>query len=87
MDLEDAYHSLRTMEEDFENWYRLEEDEDIAEEKEQFSHTKLMLELGEYDEGDYEYLKWLVSRLPVEDEYYYETIMTFIDALSREYLV
>ncbi|MCD8293711.1 MAG: hypothetical protein LUE27_00480 [Clostridia bacterium] len=91
MDLEEAYEALRIMESDFENWYPVDEDDEFGMQfyKDMFSHTKLMLEIGEYTGGDFEYLKGLLSILEGDDDhtYYNETIMTFYGALLGEYVV
>jgi hypothetical protein len=94
--IESAFLVLNDMMDTFEQWYPqhydfLPEEEqehlskaEMEEAKEQFAHTKLMLELGEYRSDDYDYLKWLQDRV-LDNEQYFEALNIFIYALSEEY--
>lgn len=94
--IESALWVLGDMEDTFEQWYPqhfdfLPEEEqerftptELKEAKNQFSRTKLNLELGEYGVEDYDYLKEISDRV-LDNEQYFEALNTIIYALSEEY--
>lgn len=94
--IESALWVLSDMEATFEQWYPrhfdfLPEEEqekfsksEMKAAKDQFSRTKLNLELGEYSYADYDYLKEILDRV-LDNEQYFEAVNTIIYALSEEY--
>lgn len=86
-DLKKAFAVLNKMMETFKDWFPFDADYDENDRKnaeESFARTKLCLELGEYDNDDYEYLFWIREKCAGYQEYDW-AIGVFITALSDEY--
>lgn len=94
--MQDALWVLSDMEATFEQWYPQHFDflpeeeqerlssEELREAKNQFSRTKLNLELGEYTSFDYDYLKEIEDRV-LDNDQYFEAVNAIIYALGEEY--
>lgn len=86
-DLKKAFSILNDMMDRFRAWFPFDEtydESDKQDAEEAFARTKLLLELGEYTENEYEYLFWLREKCAGYEEYDW-AIGVFIGALSEEY--
>ena len=90
MTRQDAIHTLKDMEMDFDSWFNWDGSE-TEEEKQMyrdgFSRAKLCIELGEYDIGAYDYLDGLLDVLEAYRDKtgqgrYYDAILRIYGEMS-----